>query len=139
MAPQQILEFTLGDEQYCIAIEYVSEIVGRSRDDVTPIPNSPANVEGVMDLRGETTKIVDLQSVLAVDVDVSTTQDKVIIFGDEATDGETLGWAVTDVRSVSTADPGNVEETDQEALEGLISRDDGFLIWVDPAAIFDTA
>jgi chemotaxis signal transduction protein len=37
MPSHQVLAFTLGEEQYCIDIESVTEVVSRSRGDVTPI------------------------------------------------------------------------------------------------------
>lgn len=59
MTSHQVLEFTLGEEQYCIDIEYVTEVVSRSKKDVTSIPDSPPHVEGAIDLRGETTRVID--------------------------------------------------------------------------------
>ena len=53
----QVLGFTLDEETYCVSIDYVTEIVDVG--ELTAVPNSPPHVEGVMDLRGRTTAIVD--------------------------------------------------------------------------------
>ena len=55
----QYLTFTLGDEEYGIEILRVQEIKGYSA--VTPIPNAPPHLKGVMNLRGTVVPVVDLR------------------------------------------------------------------------------
>jgi purine-binding chemotaxis protein CheW len=55
----QYLTFTLGEEEYGIPILKVQEIKGYSP--VTPIPNAPAYVRGVMNLRGTIIPVIDLR------------------------------------------------------------------------------
>ena len=57
---QQYLSFALGDEQYGIDILRVQEIKGYSG--ITPIPNTPAHIRGVMNLRGTVIPVVDLRA-----------------------------------------------------------------------------
>jgi len=57
---QQYLSFALGDEQYGIEILRVQEIKGYSG--ITPIPNTPAHIRGVMNLRGTVIPVVDLRA-----------------------------------------------------------------------------
>jgi len=56
----QFLTFTLGAEEYGIEILKVQEIKGYSA--FTPIPNAPAYIKGVMNLRGTVVPVVDLRS-----------------------------------------------------------------------------
>ena len=56
---QQFLTFTLGGEEYGVEILRVQEIKGFSA--VTPIPNAPDYVKGVMNLRGTVVPVVDLR------------------------------------------------------------------------------
>ena len=58
-ANAQYLTFTLGREEYGIEILRVQEIKGFSA--VTPIPNSPDYVKGVMNLRGTVVPVFDLR------------------------------------------------------------------------------
>lgn len=58
--PEQYLTFVLGDEEYAIDISNVQEIKGYSA--ITTIPNSPAYVRGVMNLRGTVIPVVDLRA-----------------------------------------------------------------------------
>ena len=55
----QYLTFTLGSEAFGIDILRVQELKGYSA--VTPIPNAPAHVKGVMNLRGAVIGIIDLR------------------------------------------------------------------------------
>jgi purine-binding chemotaxis protein CheW len=57
---EQYLSFALGEEQYGIEILRVQEIKGYSG--ITPIPNTPAHIRGVMNLRGTVIPVVDLRA-----------------------------------------------------------------------------
>ncbi|MCK4743227.1 MAG: chemotaxis protein CheW [Sulfuriflexus sp.] len=55
----QFLTFILGEEEYGVDILRVQEIKGW--DSVTPIPNTPDYIKGVINLRGTIVPIVDLR------------------------------------------------------------------------------
>jgi purine-binding chemotaxis protein CheW len=59
LAGGQFLTFQLGQETFGLEILRVQEIKGYST--VTPIPNAPAHVKGVMNLRGAVVPILDLR------------------------------------------------------------------------------
>ncbi len=59
-ATNQFLTFLLGTEQYGVEILKVQEIRGYSA--VTPIPNTPAHIKGVINLRGTVVPVVDLRA-----------------------------------------------------------------------------
>ena len=56
----QFLTFQLQDEEYGLEILRVQEIKGYSK--VTPLPNTPPEVKGVMNLRGTVVPIIDLRT-----------------------------------------------------------------------------
>lgn len=58
----QYLTFTLGHEEYGVEILKVQEIKGSSV--ITPIPNTPAYIKGVTNLRGTIIPVVDLRAKL---------------------------------------------------------------------------
>lgn len=121
-----VLEFSLGDDRYCIDIAHVDEIVDAT-EDVTQIPNADANVVGVVDLRGETTTVVDPRVRLGVD---GTPNGKRIVV---LSDHEATGLLVDDVHEVESADPDTVDESAaSETTRGVIRRDDRFVVWVKP-------
>ena len=129
----QVLEFKLGAETYCVSIDYVTEIVDMG--DLTPIPNSPPHVEGVIDLRGNTTSIVDPKVGLNLEGDLG---DRIVIFDSSLYDDDrSIGWAVDSVEEVAAIDPEDVDDSPVERahVRGLIKREDEFVVWIDPKAM----
>jgi purine-binding chemotaxis protein CheW len=61
---RQFLTFALGGEEYGVEILKVQEIRGYAP--ITPIPNTPPHVMGVMNLRGAIIPVVDLRRTLAM-------------------------------------------------------------------------
>jgi purine-binding chemotaxis protein CheW len=55
----EFISFAIGDDQYGVDIMSVREIKGWS--DITPLPNQPDYVRGVLNLRGTMVPIVDLR------------------------------------------------------------------------------
>jgi purine-binding chemotaxis protein CheW len=132
----QVLEFKLGEETYCVSIDYVTEIVDIG--ELTAVPNSPPHVQGVMDLRGRTTSIVDPKVVF--DIDTDREANRIIVFDPEIVEDQAAaGWLVDEVDQVVQVSGSDVDESpaaDEEAIHGVIKGDDDrFVIWVDPAAV----
>ncbi len=132
----QVLEFRLGGETYCVSIDYVTEIVDVG--DLTTVPNSPAHVEGVMDLRGRTTSIVDPKVVF--DIPEAGDAHRIIVFEPEIiADQGAAGWLVDEVDQVVDIDEADVDQSpagDDDAIRGVVKRGDGdFVIWVDPRSV----
>lgn len=61
----QYLTFTLGNEDYGVEILKVQEIKGYSG--ITPVPNSPPWMKGVMNLRGTVVPVVDLRTTFSME------------------------------------------------------------------------
>lgn len=132
----QVLEFELGEETYCVSIDYVTEIVDVG--DLTQVPNAPAYVEGVMDLRGRTTSIVDPKALFGIDE--SGAKRRVVVFDHDIIENQgAAGWLVDEVYQVVTVEPDQVDASPGEgsdgSIRGVVKRDDDFVIWVDPAAV----
>lgn len=128
----QVLEFGLGEETYCLDIAYIDEIVDAA--DLTAIPNSPRHVEGVMDLRGKTTTIIDPKTLLGVAG--SGACERIIVFDPDAVDdGGTVGWVVDEVFQVRDVAADQVDEAttaDDDAVRGIVKGEDRFVVWVEP-------
>jgi purine-binding chemotaxis protein CheW len=137
-AGTRVLEFRLGEELFCLDIEYVEEIV--ELDTVTRVPNSPPRVLGVVDLRGQVTAIIDPTETLSVE---SNADDQLLVVFDADELGEQghIGWAVDDVRQVRPVADEDVEHspTDADHVEGVVNRDDeeGFVVWTTPELGFE--
>jgi purine-binding chemotaxis protein CheW len=55
----RFLSFILNQEEYCIEILKIKEIMGMTT--ITPIPQTPAFIKGVINLRGRIIPIIDLR------------------------------------------------------------------------------
>ncbi|WP_424016151.1 chemotaxis protein CheW (plasmid) [Halorientalis pallida] len=137
MPSHHVLTFTLGGEQYCIDIEYVAEVVSSLREDVTSIPDSPPHVEGKLDFRGETTRIIDPRaSLLPEEYEANgIRQDRMIVFDTEMMTGERSGWMVTDVVRIVTIDLESVEAVNKEMINGIVALGDEQVVWINPETI----
>ncbi len=59
LAGSRYLNFTLDRESYCMEILKVKELMGMT--DITPLPQTPAFIRGVINLRGQIIPIIDLR------------------------------------------------------------------------------
>ncbi len=100
----QFLTFNLQDEEFGIEILRVQEIKGLAR--ITPIPNMPSYIRGVMNLRGTVVPIVDLRARISMP-ETEYNQFTVIIvvtIGDKVT-----GLVVDAVSDVLSVGEDNIE------------------------------
>jgi len=143
---QQVLQFTIDGNPYCVEIEHVREIVDGKQK--TQVPGTPDHVEGVMNLRGRTTTIVSPRRLLEIGgadpddlvSDGGMTDERVIVLDDDVVPSEgTMGWVVSGVDRVMSVptNPESVEAvTDTELIRGVVKDDnitDEFMIWVNAA------
>jgi len=136
----RVLEFMLGDERFCLDIEYIEEIVKDTA--ITRVPNTPAFVQGVVDLRGQITTI--LNPKVRLEADDTDPGELLVVFDSEAFDEQGyLGWVVDDVRQVSPVaeDEVNDPPMDDEHVNGVIDRedDDEFVVWTSPELALEEA
>jgi len=129
----RVLEFSLGDEYYCLDIEYVEEIVKRST--VTRVPNTPDFVDGVVDLRGQITTILEPKEMM--DIESDGQQNLIVVFDPEQFEDQgAIGWVVDEVRQVVPIPESEVNHppVDAKYINGVVDRDEyeQFVIWVEP-------
>lgn len=140
-----IVEFELGGERYALDIQLAREIV--EMIPITPIPRAPAYISGVINLRGEITNIMNLNTLLGLPDQEIRKNQKIIVLVPEATGGSNVGIIVDDVSSViqvTDADVDKVGEgfgSDSTAfVKGIIKMksEDGaadakknLIIWID--------
>lgn len=126
----QVLVFRLEDKRYCVDIAHIDEIV--DRHELTKLPDSKPHVEGVMDLRGTTTTIVNPKTVLGLTD--SGTGDRVIVF--ETDNERSIGWVIDEVNQVVSLGDVEIDESvESQSVHGVVRQDDDLVIWVKPSAI----
>ncbi|HUT39495.1 MAG TPA: chemotaxis protein CheW [Methanoregula sp.] len=116
-----VVEFVLGGERYALDIQLAREIV--EMIPITPIPRAPPYISGVINLRGEITNIMNLNTLLGLPPREILENQKIIVLVPDAASGSNVGIIVDEVTSVL-----QVAETDIEHLgEGLSSEVSSFV------------
>lgn len=121
----QFLTFTLGEEEYGVDIMMVREVKGWS--DTTRLPNMPAYMRGVLNLRGIIIPIFDLRARFTGVLTEATEKHVVVIL---AVGSRTIGLlvdTVSDILTVNTADikvaPENQTQAPEKFVSGLLAFD----------------
>ena len=113
--PGQYLTFILKSQPYGVPIGAVREINRVS--DITPVPQTPSFVAGVINLRGKVIPVVDLRLKFGMDAAPRTKATCTIVI--EGTDGQ-VGMIVDSVSGVADLTAAQIEPTpvlgDQEKL-----------------------
>jgi len=132
----QYLTFFLADEEYGVDILRVQEIKGW--EGVTPMPNMPSFVLGVINLRGTVVPIVNLRILFGMDsptFDKTTVVIVVRVRDAESNSERTVGMvvdAVSEVHNIAGADvrpaPDYSGACRAEYIRGLAIQDDSMLI-----------
>lgn len=125
----RVVEFMLGSERFAVTVGDVDNI--EDIDEVTRIPRTGEAVEGVMDLRGEITAIINLRVYL--DVDEPATEEQQVLVLDHKKDKQKIGLRVDQIAGVETYPEGYVDDTsdvpeleiagvEQQAIRAIIRR-----------------
>ncbi len=93
---RELLVFLLGDSPYSITVDRVREIV-RMRP-ITPVPRMPAEIRGVIALRGEVVQVVDLRMRLGLPTPEAGRRTRIIVLHGD--DDRVAGILVDAVREV---------------------------------------
>ncbi len=114
----ELLAFDLDGDPYAIPVERVREIV-RLRP-VTAVPRVPAEVMGVISLRGEIVQVVDLRRRLGLAPAEATRRSRIIVLHADDTEVSAIRVdAVTDVLRVPESGVLPPPTTDSEFVDGL--------------------
>lgn len=116
-----IVEFVLGGERYALDIQLAREIV--EMIPITPIPRAPSYISGVINLRGEITNIMNLNTLLGLPDQEIRSSQKIIVLVPEAGGGSNVGIIVDDVLGVMQVPRADIEHLG----EGLASEVSGFV------------
>ncbi len=90
----EIIAFTLHDQQYCVKTTSIREI--RGWGPITPLPRAPAEVLGVMNLRGTVIPIVDLAVKLGMAKLEASERSAIVV---TSVKGKTVGLMVDGCRT----------------------------------------
>lgn len=132
---EQYLTFFMNDEEFGVNILSVQEI--RGWEPVTPIPNAPIHIKGVMNLRGTVVPVIDLRMCFGLEQIAYSEETVVIILALPANNGDTktMGVVVDAVSDVHNFDEDSVQPSPElshkeqaQYIKGLGSTDDQMVI-----------
>ncbi len=104
MDTMQLVIFRLNGQEYGIDIFKVNEIVPHSKP--TKIPNSPAYIEGVLNLRGHVIPIISLKKKFNLEDAGTDDRTRIIVAN---TGGNVAGFVVDEASEVLTVDKDSIE------------------------------
>ena len=76
-AKNKYISFNLNNDYYCIALDYVKEVLKDST--ITKIPGTPDFIEGITNLRGDYITVINLKKFLGLPINNATEKKPVII------------------------------------------------------------
>jgi purine-binding chemotaxis protein CheW len=105
------LTFVLGDESYGIAVLKIREII--RLPDITAVPQMPAHIRGVINLRGKIIPVVDLRARFGLPHAEATDRTCVIVMQVTTAAGASvpMGLVVDDVEEVINLAADDIQET----------------------------
>ena len=113
----KVLSFCLGSEHYGVEILRVREIIGLLA--VTPLPQTPAYVKGVMNLRGRIIPVIDLRLRFSLAAAEATKETCIVVLEANEQDGSqtVMGAIVDSVREVQDIPKSAIEPSPEFGCE----------------------
>lgn len=130
----QVLEFSIAGQACLLGIDWVREV--RSLGELLPVPLAPAQLLGLVQLRGQMLPVLDLVRLLGLTAHVAGGAQRLLVIGREA---PAFGVPATEVNALRQLSPEQAEHRARplEALRPEIVRGitpDGHL-WLDGARL----
>jgi purine-binding chemotaxis protein CheW len=134
----QLVTFELGEEEFAIDILAVREINRMLQ--ITRVPQTSSEVEGVINLRGHIIPVVDLRTRFGMPRVETGTESRIIVVD---VNGRTVGFVVDKVHEVLRIDSAIVEEApamaasvESDYIQGVGKLEDRLLILIDLQKLF---
>lgn len=136
---RQFISFTIGEEEYGVDIMAIREIKGWTA--TTELPNTPAYMRGVINLRGAIVPILDLRARFSGGHTQSTARHVIIVVAVGSRVAGILVDAVADIIAVSSDAIQPVPRLDKVAgagfLTGLVNVEGRMVALLDLDQVFD--
>lgn len=102
MAEKQYIVFKLNDEKFATSINHIASITDYSS--ITPVPNGPAYVDGLLNLRGDIIPVINMKKRFKMQ-ETNATDKRIII----ARKGDVqIGFLVDDASQSMTVDEASI-------------------------------
>ena len=137
------LTFALGHEKFAIKVEYVQEVVEFGQ--FTRVPNAPAYMLGIINLRGRVLPLLDTKLKLGLQATERTVKSRIMVLDIQTGDDKSLqiGAMVDIAREVVEISDGEIQEApDFENLKteapitGIVNHQGDITMIMDIAKVF---
>jgi len=140
---RQLVTFQLGEELYGVNIMEVKEIV--RVQDIRALPNAPAYVEGIFNLRSEIIPIINLHKRFHIKKAFTSEEDELLSgFVIIEIDGMKLGVIIDRVSRVVTVEKEDIQPPPQmlsgigaEYISGVVRQQETYLIILNIRDLFN--
>lgn len=112
----KVIVFNLGDEEYAVPVDSVGSI--ERLQHITYVPNTPAFVKGVINLRGVVTPIIDLRQRFDLEPAEYTERSRIIVVSVE---DKEVGMIVDGANDVVDLDVNEIERAPE--VVGSVEED----------------
>lgn len=131
----QVIIFELEEQHYGIKTDTVEEISRLL--DITPVPNAPYYIKGLINLRGNVISLIEIAKLLEIEIKKPYTN---IIIAN--IDHEMIGMLVGDVWEVMEIQEEEIEITDlaeeeKKGVIGIVQIQDRIINYVDLEKLFE--
>lgn len=134
----EIIAFRLHDQEFCVKTTTIREIRGWAPS--TPIPHSPPEVIGVMNLRGTVIPIIDLAHKLGMKSTVANERSAIVV---AEVHNMVIGLVVDRVSDILTVQGSQVQPVpevtasfDKSFAEGIIANESGMICFLNLSRMF---
>ena len=140
----QYMTFKLGAELFAINVAQVREVLEVAQ--ITKVPTAPRYMRGVVNVRGQSTPVVDLRLKFGLPESADTVHTRIIVMELDL-DGEptVLGGIADSVHEVIELEPGSINPPPRIAMrwrtdfiQGMGKRGDDFIIILDVNSVFSS-
>ena len=129
----EVVVFKIDNEEFAFDIDEVQEII--KYEEVTPIPDVPDIVEGIMNLRGVVIPVISLAKRLNLKENI-TDKSKIIVCN---LNGEKIGFIVDDVIDIMFVDDKHISKAESEdaIFDEVINLDDRIILKIKVKNLLD--
>lgn len=129
----QLIVFRTGKEEFGVPIDAVREIIKATA--ITPIPNSPHFIKGIINVRGEIVTAIDIKSRFSLESDIESEAKHIVVVKQE---DSLFGLMVDEVMEVLRVQkneikspPSIISNIHEKYISGVISHDDRLIVLLD--------
>lgn len=134
----EIIAFRLHDQEFCVKTTTIREIRGWAPS--TPIPHSPPDVIGVMNLRGTVIPIIDLAHKLGMKSTEANERSAIVVAEVHSMVVGLVVDRVSDILTIRSEQIQPVPEVttsfDKAYAEGIIAHENGMICFLNLARMF---